>query len=529
MTEDRPPRASSLIATVTGAVAVGFLFHEITTLIAPVLMGVVGILCLAACFESTVHGETSPGRGFVLGLLTIPVGIGFVGGVFGTTLLLVGVQFPVPSSPQISVGILWILGGLGIVVGCTTTLFGLVLGRRDILDEPSLRTYTKIAFVTASAPVLVGLGLFVRVALGASQSLFGQILSQSVRIVFSPTPTQLHLGSFLFVLTVAGVSVLLFFRQVPVADLLIGDGGRSGYRRVASIERGLQVGVTAAALVMIPVIAVEAAVPPTRLESTLGSGRYALIQAVTTAEPLRFLLSFLTVITLGWIAIDSVLRQWTAWSDPGGSQWLGPFVAGSLLAVTAAAFAEQVFNLMLTEVTTRLPTSLAVEIQNRVMPVVSVYGEIAVIVLFAGVLVALAAWIGLSFWLAVYFGYLTGEGAGFAIAGGGLFFGAVGAVIQGAPAWVVLGVIVASLLVWDIGTFGTELGREVGAGETRGVELVHAGATLAMGVGAGVAGFVLLSVAPDSLDPSPTATLALVCLGGGVLALSLALRGSVVR
>lgn len=526
-----PPRTSSFIATGVGAVTAALLFWEVTQLVVPVAMGIVGTLCLAAGFEFTIDGETSPGRGFVLGLLTIPVGVGFIGGIFGTVLILVAAQFPVPRSPLISVAILRILGGLSIVIGCTITLFGFVLGRRNVFEEPSLRAYTAIAFRTASAPIAVGLFLFVRVALGgrpgASESQFGQALTQSIQVVFSPVPTQLHLGSFLFVLTVAGVSVLLFVRQVPVADLLVSDGNRSGYRTVERLNRALQVGVSATGLGMVPALALEFTVPAEQMEAALGGGLYRAIQSITTAGAIRLLLILVVVVTLGWIALDSLLRQWSERSEPGASQWLGPLVAGSLLTVIAAVAADQVFDQMLTETTSRLPSSLALEVQSRVVPIATIYGEMAVVVLLAGVLVALAGWLGLSSWLAVYFGYLTDEGAGFSIASGGLFLAAVGAVVQGAPAWVVLGAFVASLVVWDIGTFGTELGREVGDGATRGVEVVHASATLVVGACAGLVAFGLLAVAPESVDPSPTATLALVCLGGGIVALSLALRDSV--
>lgn len=527
-----PAKTSSLVAITVGVVAAGVLFGEITQLLIPVLLGVIGVFCLAVCFELTVRGGTSPSRGFVLGLLTIPVGIGFIGGIFGTLLVLIEAEFPVPSSPQISIAILRILGGLSIVIGCTVSLLGFALGRRRTLDEPSLRAYTKIAVITASVPVVVGVLLFVRVALigrpGASGSLFGQVIKQSIQVTFSPAQTRLHLGSFLFVLTVTGTAILLFVRQVPVEDLLVSDGNRAGYRAVERVNSALQVGVSATGLLMIPALVADSAVPPGKIESTLGSELYLAIQSVTTAGPIRALLFVVIVVTLGWIALDSLLRQWSEWSEPGGSGWLGPFLAGSLLTLIAAGTAGQVFDRMLTETTARLPSSLALEVQGRILPITEVYGETAVIVLFAGVVVALAGWIGLSFWLGMCFDYLTDEGAGFSIAGGGLFLAAIGAAIQDAPTWVVLAALVASLVVWDIGTFGAELGREVGTGETRGVELVHASATLAVGVAAGLAAFVLLSIAPESSDPSPTATLALVCLGGGVVALSLALRNSVV-
>ena len=523
-----PPRTSTLLVTAIGLTTVGLLFRETAGLWTPAALGVAGILSLAACFELAARSGASTRRGVLLGLLTIPVGIGFIGGILGTSLVLVGNQFPVPSSPMISVAILRILGGLSIVVGCTVLLFGLVLGRRNTLSESSLRTYTKTAFITATPPLVLGLVLFIRVALGgrpgATQSLFGQGLSQAIQVVVAPAPPPLHLGSFLFVLTVAGASVVLFLRQTPTVDLLASRGGTVTPESLSRVQHVLQLVVSATALLFVPAIILETVVSPTQLRTALGPGLMGAIQAVTTAGFLRVLLFGVTVLTLGWVTIDAVLRQ-VLQNESDRQQWIGPFVAGGLLTVTAAVTATRVFNIVFTQATSRLPPSLGGEVQRRVLPVISVYGETAVIVLFAGVFVALAGLIGVNIWFAVSFGYLTDEGAGFSLASGGLILAAVGAVIGGAPTVLVLGAIVSSLVVWDIGTFGAKLGREVGTGETRSLELLHASATLFIGGCAVVISYGLLTLAPASADPSPTTTLALACLGIGIVALSLAIRG----
>lgn len=523
--ERTPPRTSTLLATALALATAGVLFRQVADLLTPAALGLAGILSLAACVELAGRRGASPGRGFLLGLLAIPVGVGFIGGVLGTTVTLVGNQFPVPTSPLISVAILRILGGLSVVIGCTIAIFGLVLGRQNRLDVASLRGYTKAAFVTASVPVVVGFVLFVRVALAgrpnATRSPFGQLLDQAVAVVLAPTPERLHLGSFLFVLTVAGAAVVLFLRQAPVADLL---AGRVSESTVVRVQRGLQLLVSTTAVLFVPAIVLETLVAPARLEASLGPGLVAAIQTVTTARFLRLLLFGLTALTLGWVAVDSVLRQSLSRETGDGQRWVGPFVAGGLLTATAALSATRVFALVLDQTTSQLPTSLGAEVQRRVVAVVSVYGETAFVVLFAGVLVAFAGLIGATVWFAVSVGYLTDEGAGFSLAAGGLFVATVGAVIDGAATWLVLGAIVASLVVWDLGTFGARLGREVGDGETREVELLHASATIFVGLCAAAAAFALLELAPAASDATPTTTLALASLGVGIVALSLAIR-----
>jgi hypothetical protein len=522
--ERAPPRTSTLLASALALVTVGVLARSVTNPLTPAALGVAGILSLAACFELSGR-DTSLSRGFLLGLLTIPVGVGFIGGLLGTTVVLVGEQFPVPTSPLISVAILRIFGGLSIVVGCIIAIFGLVLGRQSALDQPSLRTYTKTAFVTASVPVALGLFLFVRVALtgrpNATRSPFGQLLDQAGRVVLAPAPPRLHLGSFLFVLTVTGAALVLFLRQVPVADLLAGRARESTVRR---FQRGLQLLVSATAVLFVPAIVLETLVTPAQLAGSLGPGLLGTIQAVTTARFLRLLLVGITVLALSWVAVDTVVRQSLARDHGDGQQWAGPLVAGGLLTVTATLGATRAFAVLLDQTTGRLPSSLGAEVQRRVLAVVSVYGETAFVVLFAGVLVALAGLIGAAVWFAVSVGYLTDEGAGFSLAAGGLFAAAIGAVIDGAPTWLVLGALVASLVVWDIGTFGARLGREVGDGETREVELLHASATLFVGLCAAGAAFAVLELAPAASDPSPTTTLALASLGVGIVALALAVR-----
>ena len=523
--ERTPPRTSTRLAAAIALATVALLGRQVTDLLAPAALGVAGILSLAACVEFAGRRGDGPGRGFLLGLLAIPVGVGFIGGVIGTIVVLVGTRFPVPSSPLISVAILRILGGLSVVVGCTIAVFGLVLGRRNTLDVASLRAYTRAAFVTASPPVVLGVVLFVRVALAgrpnATRSPFGQVLDQTVRVVLAPTPARLHLGSFLFVLTVAGAALVLFLRQAPVTDLLSGRGSES---TVLRFERGLQLVVSATAVLFVPAIVLETVVAPAQLEASLGPGLVGAVQTLTTARVLRLLLFGLTALALGWVVVGSVLRQSLSRQSGDGRRWVGPFVAGTLLTVTAALGARRAFALVLDQTTSRLPTSLAVEVQRRVLAVVSVYGETSFVVLFAGVLVALAGLIGATVWFAVSVGYLTDEGAGFSLAAGGLFLATVGAVIDGAPTWLVLGAIVASLVVWDVGTFGATLGREVGDGETRAVELLHASATLFVGLCAAGAAYALLELAPAASEASPTTTLALASLGVGIIALSLAIR-----
>jgi hypothetical protein len=90
----------------------------------------------------------------------------------------------------------------------------------------------------------------------------------------------------------------------------------------------------------------------------------------------------------------------------------------------------------------------------------------------------------------------------------------------------VFGGIVASLLVWDAGQFGTVLGREVGQGaNTRSTELVHAGATALVGVAGTVLAVVAVGQFQGGLGSDSSLTIvALVALVVGVTAFAAAIR-----
>lgn len=524
-----PTRISSLAAAAVGIALVVALFRHSSVPRLPFVMSLVGVLSLVLCLSLA---ERSPDRGALLlvSILAVPVAVGFLGGILGSTLVLVGNQFPVPTDAEISIAILRVAGNLGVLVGCALAVFGLVLGYRNVLSADSLSRYTKVVFVTAVVPLLTGSLLFVRVAVAgnrrAAESPFGQLVRQTATVLFSPEPTRLHLGSFLFVLTVVGGALVLFLRKAPIAELLDGDH-LANVRRTERLQRALYVLVTATAALMAVSVLLEVAFSPGELQRRLGTGLFDTIQLVTTAGWLRLLLWAVGLAATAWLALEFTLRQL---SDRPGAEgkWLGPLAGGVALTVLASATAGPVFNRTLQETTSRLPAVFASNVQNTAVPMVNVYGETALVVLATGALLAVTAWIGLVLRLAVSFGYLSNEGAGFSIASAGLLYAAVSVGALAPPRWLVLGGIAAALIVWDLGRFGTRLGREVGRSDTGGVELVHAGATLAVGALAVVAAAFLESRAGEAaFDPDPTVALAIVSLVVALVAGSLALRGTV--
>lgn len=524
----RPTRTSTTVAV---AVALGVVAALLLRVDVPrflIGMSAVGLLCLAGSLRFVESGPTDV-DGFVVSLLAVPVALGFFGGLFGTTLVLTGAQFPVPTDAEISLALLRIAGNLGVILGCTLAVFGLALGYRNVLAATTLTRYTWVTAVTAVVPLLVGIVLSIRVILAgnprATESIVGAMSRQMWTVLVNPSGPHLHLGSFLFVFTITGGAILLFVDRAPVAELLWDGDGLAGFRTVERVRWWLYVAVTVSAALMVGAVLLEVWYSPRELESQFGSGLFGAIQFLTTAGWLRILLLGLALAAVGWLVLEVILGQYTSYSESGPSALTGPLVGGALLTGVAWSISEPAFRVTLRETTIRLPDPLAASFQDALLPIANIYGETTVVVFAAGLLLGLVAWLALLLRGAVYFEYLTSEGAGFSITSAGLLFAAIWVSITAPPSWLIFLTVAAALVVWDLGRFGTHLAREVGTGETRRVEVVHTAATVLVGVLAVAGAMVLESRAAEtSFRPSPTAALALVCLIVALVAFSVVLR-----
>ena len=108
----------------------------------------------------------------------------------------------------------------------------------------------------------------------------------------------------------------------------------------------------------------------------------------------------------------------------------------------------------------------------------------------------------------------------------GLVVGIVGSVSAGAPSLAVLSVAVASVLVWDIGSFGVGVTADLGASPSHtGGEVVHAGASFVVGAVA-LAATAIVSWLLEDVTASADGTIVAVILAvGAAIVLSAVLRG----
>ena len=121
--------------------------------------------------------------------------------------------------------------------------------------------------------------------------------------------------------------------------------------------------------------------------------------------------------------------------------------------------------------------------------------------------------------IAVGVGLLRRSRAAVTLGAAGVFCGVLLAGLTGVPPELLLCSTAGAVVAWDIATFAIDLGAELGrAAETRRLELVHAGASTALALGAAVVGAVVYRLVGGGPALAPVA---LLC---GAVVLAVALR-----
>jgi hypothetical protein len=532
----RPTGTSTRVVTAVTLATVAALLWTVPAMGRPVLVGVAGAGCLTLALWLLRTGEADTVTAAVVGLLVVPSAVGFLGSGVAAALLVTSRVFPVPSTEFVSLGILQVAGNVGVFLGCVLAVMGLALGTRNVLDPETLEQFVGVGLLAGVAPTVVTV---LYVARGVLASGGGGVtpdlnLAALLSVALAPGTARLHLADFLLVVAAAAGLLAAALRALPVGELLADTGGGEATDGRVARAFYLLAGVAAVTaflgLVFVPL---ELALSPDGVRSLLGASLYGAIRTVTTAGPLRLFLTAIAMVALLGLAAGIAVR--TAARDDGGlpgsedgsvPNRTGPVVAGVLVTVVAIAVASAAFETVVEGTADQLPEPVAIELRTRATESAAVYGEATFTVLLATMLIAAIVGLALVLRFALATGYLTPETAGYSLASAGLFVGVVSAATIDAPAPLVFGGIVASLLVWDAGQFGTVLGREVGQGaNTRSTELVHAGATALVGVAGTVLAVVAVGQFQGGLGSDSSLTIvALVALVVGVTAFAAAIR-----
>lgn len=531
--DDPRPTVTSghLISGVALIVAVAFLW-AVPEMVEPTLLGVGGALCLPVSLWLVRNGVRDSLTAFLAGGLIVPAAIGLIGGAAAGALIVTRRLFPVPTSELVSVSSLVVLGNAGVCLGIILAVQGLVLGRYDLLDRKTLDDFTSIGVLTGSVPMVATIVYITRAGLGNGQAPTPwQVPSSVLGGALSPGVTRLYLADLFLLVAVAAATTAVALKLLPVIELLADTGtGESRDPRLTKTLYGLA-GVGAVSgflgLVLLPL---ELLLSVDAFRSTLGPGLFDLIQGLTTAGVVRVVLVGVTVVaaasaTAAFVATRAV-RDTGPDDETTYPNRAGALAAGVVVTLVAVAVAESVFRTVLDGIARQLPEVVATRLRDTATEAALVYGEATFVVLLVTILIATVVGFTMLIRIAIGIGYLSAETTGYSIASAGVFVGAAFGATIDVPVWLVFGGFVASFLVWDIGRFGTVLGREVGAhADTRSVELVHAGGTALVGlVGAVLAAGVASRLQGSLGTESSVSVVAVLALVIGILSFVSALR-----
>jgi hypothetical protein len=522
-----PTRTSTLLATAVAAVGVLAILSQARLVAVPALAGSAGVLCLAAGLR-LVAADDGPGAAVAVSLLSVPAGLGLVVGTLGTSLHVLGAFFPARTTAQLSARSLLLAARVGIAVGCMAAVLGVSLGARGIVDADTLRAHYWQTLGTGAVPATAGGVLATGTVLsGRGPAIAGRLFGELGAWLVAPVPSRTHLASLCALVAFAALAAGAAVDALPLAELLTDSGdGRATDRRIERAGSALDwLGAAGVAGTLLGLV-VELPLDPPQFERLAGPAAYRVLVGLSTAAEPRVLCLAVLAVSLPAVASTALLRRAARRTARGVTRPVGSLVGGGLLAVLAVAVSGPVLDALVTRVATELPGALGRTFEDVAGGAVSSFGSGAVLAALAAAVVAAAAVALLSVRLLVGSGYVAEATAGYSLASAGLFLAAACAGAAGFGRPIAFGGLVAALLVWDIGRYGTVLGQEVGpAVPDRTPELVHAGGSVAVGFVAVLVALGLASTLEAAVAGGSSLTaVALVTLLAGILLLVEALR-----
>lgn len=525
-----PTRVSAVLALGGALVLTGLLIWQIEDVIVPIAAGTVGALCFAGSLWLIDSEGRESLTAIVVSVLTVPVGAGIVLAAVGTALLLGGALFPVSDAALLSVGTLVVIGHVGVVWGVVLAILGVTLGVRNAGGPKTFARYSHVALRTGIVPAGAGVILMTGAVVFEDDrpvGLAGEMIGTGLSAILSPGPDRFGVAVLLGLVAAVALTAGVAIRMLPFAELLGDSGaGKTRERRVARFRGRLRGLFVVASVASIPAAIVEVSNSPAEIERVIGSDSYTIVRTVATSVALRSLLLVVTVLSLTAVALSWGLRGLARSRSTDLTRRWGPVVIGGGVTVVALAVAEPVYAELINQSASRLPSPIETNIRQLASDLAGMFGTGSLVVVTSATLAGTTVALVMLFRLWLLLGYLSTETAGYSLASGGLFVATVFAGTVGAPTWLVFGGVVISLFVWDTGRFGTTLGAEIGRHtETRETELVHASATLLVGVLAAAGAFGVVSTVENTTPPEAPPTVApLLAVVAGIVLIVAALR-----
>lgn len=195
-----------------------------------------------------------------------------------------------------------------------------------------------------------------------------------------------------------------------------------------------------------------------------------------------------------------------------------PLVVGSCITLAVSVTHDAAATIAIDRATSDAGRALLREL-------LAMFGSFTILsaVVLLGLVTAIVVTLVLSL---LHASQLLSSHSGTQIAGSGVFLAAVSTGIADGSVVAVFGGVAMSLLVWDLGEFGTTLGREIGqAGVSRRAEVVHSAGSMvyaAFAVGLGVGTLAVVTRLPSLA--APTTTVAVMAASVGTILLFVATR-----
>ena len=530
-TDWRPTTASTGLVVFVTLLTATVLVRAIGVAV-PAALGGAGAVALALAVW-TAGWERHRTLGTVLtSLLALPIGLGVVAATVGTVIVLAGVFFPVESLSRLPATVVDLSARAMVVVGAAAAVFGASVAIGHVLDRDTAGRTAEASLKTTVPPLGVGLVLVASEALRYLEAtrdapgvgaVLGDVLRTTTTIVFEPPAVRPSVTTFLLL----GAAALLVVRRTVGALPLTELTTEPAVERAVASARSWLLRAAVLAGFGVPVgFFTDYVFPPERLQSVVTPPVFDLLVAVTTAPPTRRLAWRVIVLCVATLVAVALLRRTAQTSADRIGAAVAPFAAGSGVLVAAALVAGPVLSAARGWVAATLPGEFGPQFRELSGSVVDFYGPVPIVLTGVGFVLLVAAVVAMCLWLVLLTKYLDDRTAGVGIASAALFQIAAFAGVVGVPTALLFGSLVAAVLVWDVGEFGTTLGEEIGQrADTRRAELVHTTGTLAVG-GVGVAVAVAVTdAAVGAVTVADGAVVAgLVVAVAGLLALLVALR-----
>ena len=528
---DRPTTTSTALVVLATLATATVLVRAIGVSMPATLGGIGAVLLAVAVWTAGWQRYRAIGTA-LSSLLALPVGIGLVAATIGTVIVLAGVLFPVSSLSQLSSTVIDLSARAMVVVGAVAAVFGATVAVGNVLDRETAKRATATSFKTMLSPLALGLALMAGEVLAYFESntdvpgvgaVVGDVLRAITTVLFDPPPVRPNLTTFLLLAAVALIVTRRALGALPLSEVAAGTPAE---RAIAGVRRAL---FWASVLVTlgIPIAILSDFLVPTRqLRRSLSPALFELLTALTTAQAPRALLWWTIVLGVATLLVVALLRRLVQSSADRIGATLAPFAAGAAVVVGTTVVAGPVLSALIDWVADTLPGEFGPRFRELSGAVVEFYGPLALVMTAIGVVLLVATLATTALWLTLLTKYLDDRTAGVGIASAALFQTAAFAGVVGVSTTVLFGSLIAAVLVWDVGEFGTTLGREIGGGSgARRTELVHATGMLAVG---GVGATAALAIEGDAVGAIPvaggTVVLGLVAVLAGLLALLVALR-----